>query len=154
MAYQATMNGSRRANGRGPTGMVSTLADFANDAATLAELQIKLTSLDLKQASERAARPAFVLVGTAVLTLGATPVLFLGIAEALVVFAGVNRAWALLATAGAAIGLAGVGSYFAWKGLSESAKILKRSREEFARNLAWMKNALSQVGRNSPRLPG
>jgi hypothetical protein len=122
-------------------------SDCARDIVSLAELQSRLLSLDLKQVVRQAAVPA-ALAGTALaVLLGSVPIMLMTIAYALVDVAGWSR-WAafLLATVIGLIlgsGLA-AGAYAIFR---NSFNALDRSRKELADNLRWLKEALSVSGR-------
>src|SRR4051812_49848644 len=139
MADQATVN---RGNGvpiNAPaTAVVSNLAEFGNDFATLAELQAKLASIDLKESAGRAAVPAGLLAGALVLLLGSVPVLLAGVAELIVRYTSIDHHWALLLTAGGAIVLTVVVGALAVSRLRKSFESFQRSREELARNISWI----------------
>jgi hypothetical protein len=151
MADQATVN---RGNGvpiNAPaTAVVSNLAEFGNDFATLAELQAKLAAIDLKESAGRAAVPAGLLAGALVLLLGSVPVLLIGVAELIVRFTSIGHDLALLLTAGGAIVVAGAIGALAAPRLRKSFESLQRSREELARNVSWIKTVLTYSGRSTP----
>jgi Putative Actinobacterial Holin-X, holin superfamily III len=61
-----------------------------------------------------------------------------------------ERHWALLLTAGVAIVLAVVVGVLAVPRLRKSFESFQRSREELARNVAWIKTVLTYSGRSAP----
>jgi hypothetical protein len=127
--------------------VVGNLATLGSDVASLAELQAKLIALDLKESAARAAVPlAFVLVG-ATLGLAAIPVLLLGAGELLVSLAHMQRAWAYLAVGALALAMGLILALVLLPKVTASFSTLTRSREELARNLAWIKTVLAYSGR-------
>jgi uncharacterized membrane protein YqjE len=151
MADQATVN---RGNGvpiNAPaTAVVSNLAEFGNDFATLAELQAKLAVIDLKETAGRAVVPVGLLVGALVLLLGSVPVLLIGVAELIVRYTSIGHDVALLLTAGGTLALALVIGALAVPRLRKSFENLQRSREELIRNVSWVKTVLTYSGRSAP----
>ena len=127
--------------------MIGNIAEFGNDLATLGELQAKLAVIDLKETVGRALVPAILAVSALLLVLGSLPVLLLGVAWLLITKAGMNEGWAMLATAGVALILAGILAFLAIPALRRSFASLDRSREELARNVAWIKTVLAYSGR-------
>ena len=151
MADQASLRNGGRSNGFGPAGMVSSLAEFAHDTATLAELQAKLTVVELRKTAARATLPAVVLAGSGVLALAALPVLLFGIAQLITTYGGLALGWSLLLVAVVCLALAGVAGWLCLGRVTKSFEELRTSREELVRNAAWIKTVLAQSGRFTPR---
>jgi uncharacterized membrane protein YqjE len=153
MADQATVNGGAQARTGAPfgEGVLSSLAGFGGDVTNLVELQARLAALDLRDATQRATMPAGLVAGGLMLLLGSIPVALLGIAELLVVGFRMQRAWALILTAGVAIAIGVLSALIGLPRLKSSFESLRRSREEFVRNVAWVKTILAQSGRYTPR---
>jgi len=155
MADQASvnrLNARYNGNGFGPAGMVGSLAEFAHDATTLAELQAKLTLLDLKDSTQKAAVPAIVLAGAGIVSLAALPVLLFGVAELITFYGGLKLPWSLLLVSGLTIILAAIAGALAWSRFSKSFDAMRRSQEELVRNIAWIKTVLAHSGRFTPRV--
>lgn len=152
MADQTALNGGPRGRVANPLvdGVLSNLAGFGTDLATLAELQAKLALLDVKEASQRASIPVSIAAGAFALGLGSLPVALLGVAELLIMVFKMQRAWALLLTAAVVLGAAALAASIAVPRLRASFETLRRSREELTRNLAWVKTILAQSGRYTP----
>jgi Putative Actinobacterial Holin-X, holin superfamily III len=151
MADQATVSRSDGVPIDAPaTAVVSNVAEFGNDFATLAELQAKLAVIDLKESTGRAALPGGVLAAALVLLLGSVPVLLAGAAELLVRYTTIGRGWALLLTAVVALVLAVVIGALAAARLARSFASFQRSQEELTRNVAWIKTVLTYSGRSAP----
>jgi hypothetical protein len=120
------------------------LAGLLHDVMTLAELQFKLLAVDARDASMRAVAPLALLSGAAVFALSALPLLLIALAQLLRDQAG----WApALATFVAVI----VGLVFAALLAGAGILLLRRclepfvrSRDEFNRNVTWLKSALKR----------
>ena len=156
MADQATVNANGGVASRVPINspagsMIGNVAEFGHDLATLGELQAKLAVVDLKEATGRAIVPAALAAGALMLVLASLPVALLGVAALLVVDARHGPGWALLATAGATLVVAVVLAVLAIPALRRSFASLDRSREELARNVAWIKTVLAYSGRGPSR---
>jgi uncharacterized membrane protein YqjE len=149
MDDQASLNGGRGLrNGSG--GVVSTISELGSDIATLAELQAKLTVLDLKESTHRAVVPlGLVLAGLAV-ALGCIPVGLLGIAWLIAYALSIHQGWAMLLTAAVALVVGLVVAVVAGRRLGGSFETFQRSREELTRNIAWIKTVLTHSGRPGP----
>lgn len=138
MVDQATMNDRREP----PTRVRESLSDLAHDAVTLAELQVQLLSVDLRDARRGAGPALSQLIAGTVLALGSVPILLLAAAHVLVAtlqwppmgaYALVGAVAALLAAV-----LVGVG----WRQAMRAAATVQRSRSEFMETLRWFKQSL------------
>jgi len=137
-------------NGRSES-VVGGLAEFVNDVSGLAELQFKLASLDLKEATRQAAVPmAIALAGAAVLA-GSIPVVIAGTALLIAAALGTSLAPSLLFTALAFLVVAGAVTAYAARKLIRSLEAFRRSEEELQRNLSWIRTVLVHSGRAAPR---
>jgi len=143
---QGTGNG----NGNG-VGVVGSITDFGNDVTTLIELQAKLTALDLKESKDHLIFPLSLAVVAVVVVLGAVPVALLGVADLLATALNVAPGWSRLLIAGLTLAVAGVIGFLSVKEIGRSLEPLRRSREELARNLAWLRTVLVYSGRSTPR---
>ena len=85
-------------NHAGPGDMVSNVAEFGENLLSLAELQGRLTLLEMKQNVQTARLTAPVILEGAVLGIASLPILLAGIAELLVSELGMKRGLALLAS--------------------------------------------------------
>jgi hypothetical protein len=124
--------------------VVSSFSGLAHDVVELGELQVELLQLDTAAAWQRMRMGVMLFVVAACLLLGSIPIILLIIAEALVEFADWSRT-ASLGVAGL-VGLAATGliAAVAWRRLQTMLAAFERSREEFTRNLAWIKSSLKQ----------
>lgn len=127
---------------RAPLG--SNLAALGRDLARMADLQMQLLNLDLKQFWSRARRGIFVSCLAAIAVLGAIPVLLFGVAGLLEQFARLTPEIARLIV-GAAVLLCGtVTMWFSIRRIGAAAASLQRSQEEMSQNLKWVREALHQ----------
>jgi hypothetical protein len=123
-------------------GVATSFAGLTHDVIELAELQAQLLALDVKSTSQKA-RTSLVLVviGVCVL-LGTTPVALLTFAELLIQQFGWSRAasFASATLLGALLAAGILGA--AWARFRAGVVTIQRSREEFNRNIAWVKSNL------------
>jgi hypothetical protein len=124
-------------------GVKRGMTDVARDLISLAELQSELLQVDAKEAAARAITPIILLVVGSTLALGTIPVVLLLIASALAA-AGLSY-WLSLLIAAIIGGAAAAGAAWAgWKKLRSPLDVFQRSREEFNRNVQWLKHTLSR----------
>jgi uncharacterized membrane protein YqjE len=137
MVDQATMNanGSARRLGR-------NLSDFAHDVVTLAELQLQLLSVDLRDTRATAVPSAIMLCSGLIFAFGTIPLLLAAIAFLLVEFAGWTYSAAFGLVALASITIAGLLAWFGWTRLMAALSVLKRSRDELRETMHWVKESL------------
>jgi len=140
-----------KSNGAPEKRVVSGIAEFGNDIATLVELQAKLALLDSKECLEKAMVPVVLVVIALFAILGALPVLLFGIAELVASALKIGIGWALLLTSAVTLVLAGTVAAVSALRIGPSFSSFRRSREEFARNVAWIRTVLLYSGRNVPR---
>jgi hypothetical protein len=124
------------------------LAELVHDAVTLAELQVELLKVDLRDARQRVTLALALLGLGTVLALGCIPVLLFAAAQGLVVGLGWPAPLAYLAIGAAAAVVAGV---LVWIGARRAAGAMgtvQRSKSEFAETLRWFKGSLRQTERS------
>jgi hypothetical protein len=131
----------------GPGNVVSGVAEFGENLLTLAELQARLVALELQQNLEAAKIPVPVILAGAVLAVVSLPLVLAGIAELLVSELGMKRGYALLGVAVVALAIAGTAIAFAAGRFRRALAGFAISREEFARNLNWVRTVLLHSGR-------
>ena len=129
--------------------MVSNIADFGNDIATLAELQAKLTLLDAKEAATRATTPAIALGAGLVLALGSLPVILLGLADLIASKTSLSAGAAQLIVGLVTLLLAAGIAFLGLRGSLGSLTSFRRSTEELTRNLSWIRTVLVYSGRGA-----
>lgn len=146
MDDQAKVNG----NGSGES-VVGSIADLGNDVATLAELQLKLASLDFNEAKGRALIPLSLVVVGLVALLSSVPVALGGLALLVAQLLSISLGWAFLLVAGVTMLLAGVIVALAGRRLGASLESFRRSRDELVRNISWVRTVLVLSGRPVPK---
>jgi hypothetical protein len=129
--------------------VVSNVAEFGENLLTLAELQARLAALELQQNSEVARISGPVILAGIVLAVVSFPLVLAGVAELLVSELGMKRGYALLSVAVAALAIAGACLGIAGSRLRRRAAGFPISREEFARNLNWVRTVLRHSGRST-----
>lgn len=143
MVDQATVNVGH--NGRGkPVGVGRSVSGLAHDVIALAELQVQLLAVDLRDSRARAVLPVALLVSGVLLALGAMPVLLLGIGWLLVRQAGWTEGAAFLTVGGGAILLAAAIAWIGSRKLQSAIEVLARSCGELSENVQWLKQTLNR----------
>ena len=138
------------ANGAGPGDVVTNVAEFAENLLTLAELQARLAAIELKQNVQAVkVGGGLMLVGGGRAGIAGLPIALAGIAELLVSVLGMNRGAALLAVAVAAFAIAGTCVAIAAARLRGSDVGFPLTKEEFTRNLNWVRTVLLHSGRSA-----
>jgi hypothetical protein len=144
MAHQTTLNGLRF---RHAEGILTNLGDLGGDFATMAELQLKLTMVDAKESLERAKLPTVGLVVAAAVIMASLPVLLIGLAFVLASALAISQGASLLIIGVIVAALAAVLGWFALVAFLKSFESFRRSREEFSRNVNWIRTVLAQSTR-------
>lgn len=150
MADQATVsNGpSDRIHSPIVEGIVGNVTEFGSNLLTLAELQGRLAIYDAQETAGRALLPLALAVAGGVLAAASLPVLLMAAGFLVAGATGWPLGWALLLCGGVAL-IAGslLGALFGRR-IGTSLESFRRSRDEFNRNLSWVKTVLSQSGRS------
>lgn len=127
----------------------ANLAGLAHDALTLAELQVQLLSVDLRDARRGAATALALVLGGGVLALGCVPVLLLGGAQLLVE----QARWPESAAYAAVGALAAVAALLVlrlgWRRTTRALATVQRSREELLETVRWLKESLRPADERS-----
>jgi uncharacterized membrane protein YqjE len=148
MADQASMSRNNGMNHpASPLGVVSNIADFGNDIATLAELQAKLAAYDAKEAASRATFPLILLGSGAVVALASLPVILIGLADLIARWTRISGGMAQLVVGLVSLLLAALACLMGARGSLKSLDSFRRSREELTRNLSWIRTVLIYSGR-------
>jgi len=150
MVDQASVKDGK-SNGSPEARVVGGVAEFGNDITTLIELQAKLAVIDFKEALARATIPMALVVVALALLLAALPVALLGVARLVAVALSIREGWAMLLTAGVVMLAATVTLIVSVRNIPPSFSSFQRSREELARNIAWIRTVLLYSGRHLPR---
>ncbi len=148
-AGSAATNGN--GNGVGAADVVTNVAEFGEDLLSLAELQARLAAIEWRQNVAAAKVGGAVIAVGGVMALAALPVALAGIAELLVWGLNWNRGAALLVVALATMLLSGLAMGLALARLLASDMGFPLSREEFTRNLNWLRSVLLYSGRTARR---
>jgi hypothetical protein len=119
------------------------MTDVARDLISLAELQAQLLQVDAKEAASRIVTPIVLFVVAGALALGTIPVVLLLVASALVA-AGLSYWLSLLIAAIIGIAAAAGAGVAGWKMVRSPLAVFQRSREEFNRNVQWLKHTLAR----------
>lgn len=135
----------------GPGDVVTSLAEFSENLLTLAELQARLATLELKQNIQAARISGPVILAGAVLAVVSFPLILAGIAELLVSELAMKRGYALLSVAIPALAIAGTAVALAVSRLRRRAHGFPLSSEELARNLNWVRTVMLHSGRSTRR---
>ncbi len=173
MADQATMNrtnGSNALGARGSAGaalggrsaaapgleasagqVVTNVAGFGENLLNLAELQARMSAMELRQNIEAVKAVSAVFVISTVMALAALPVVLAGIAELLVRELGFRRGAAFLSVGLTTIGIAALCAAVASVWFRRKRLGFPLSAEEFARNLNWVRTVLRLSGRGAGR---
>lgn len=153
MADQATLtNGpSNRIDSPIVEGIVGNVTEFGGNLLTLAELQGRLAVYDAQESVGRAVLPVALTVAGAVLAVSSLPVLLIAGGYLLAEATGWSMGLALLAVGGGALVLGGLLAFLFGRRIGASFESFRRSRDEFGRNLAWIKTVLAQSGKPATR---
>jgi Putative Actinobacterial Holin-X, holin superfamily III len=135
---------------RSSVGVVTNVASFGENLLSLAELQARLTAVELRRNVDSVKSTGALMVFGAVLALSAFPVMLLGVAELLVTELGMKRGYGLLTTGFAAVLIAGACIAIASHWLRRKPLGLPLASEEFTRNMSWLRTVLRQSSRSWP----
>ena len=144
---------SQRNGSPPPNGVAKGMGELTHDIVSLAELQFELFRIDCREGLKRMLVPVVLLLFAGILALGTMPVALMFVAEFLVQVAGLSRAAAFSIAAvigfvvAVALGVAG------WCYLRGAVRVFERSRDELARNVTWIKNALKRPAPVESRQP-
>ncbi len=121
-----------------------SVAKFIRDLLRMGDLQLQLLSIDLKAVGQSARfATALGLVGLGLL-VGSVPVLMFGVAGVLHLLSLIpmEYAWILVGGMGCTLGMIVLGN--AVNRLTQVSLAMKRSQEEFHKNLEWVRSVLHQ----------
>jgi hypothetical protein len=134
-------NGTARA-AHSPTSVAARhTAKLLRNAVSLAELQAELFKIEVRQRLAGAAKPGLLLIVAISLAIGSTPILLLSLAYFLTDVGGLPHAISLLIATVVGLTAAVAGALVALRGLAREVD-LSLSKEEFGRNVAWIKDVL------------
>jgi Putative Actinobacterial Holin-X, holin superfamily III len=169
MVDQATMNAVNGAGGAGEpqSGVVATsgrasaepatspsagqvasnVAGFGENLLNMAELQVRMSAIELRQNVEALRIVAAVGLTGAIMALASLPIVLAGIAELLVNRLGLSRGSAFLIVGFTTLGLGSLCIISAGLWISRKRLGFPLSAEELARNLSWVRTVLRLSGR-------
>jgi hypothetical protein len=170
MVDQATMNASNGTGGLGepksgrvaPIGRASAtpettasagqvagnVADFGENMLNMAELQVQMAAIELRQNVEAIRIVAGVGLAGTVMALAALPIALAGIAELLVTTLGLSRGTAFLFVGFTTLCLGLLCVMIAGLWIRRKRLGFPLSAEELARNLNWVRTVLRLSGRH------
>ncbi len=121
-----------------------SLARFIRDLLKMGDLQLQLLSIDLKTVGQSARFGSILAVFSAALLMGSIPVLMFGIAGVLHLAARIpiEYAWLLVGGVVSVIGM--ILLSVAVTRITRATQAMKRSQEEFHRNVEWVRGVLHQ----------
>ena len=127
--------------------VVSNVAGFGENLLTLAELQARMSAIELRQNLEAIKSVAAAVVIGTVMAFAALPVVLAGIAELLVTELGFRRGPAFLTVGLATVGIGSLCAVVAGWWVRRKRLGFPLSAEEFARNLNWVRTVIRLSGR-------
>jgi uncharacterized membrane protein YqjE len=142
------MNGNGRHRTQMPD-VAGSVSGLTHDVIELAELQTQLFMLDLKKSTQKTRTCLILAVIAACLLLASLPVALMALAELIVEQLEWSRAAALGVATLVGLVLAGVFAGAAYGIVRNGLVSIQRSRDEFNRNIAWIKSTLKERGRYS-----
>lgn len=127
-----------------PRAMRRNLSQLGSDVMTLAELQVELLQVDMRDWLRACTIPLLLLAAGVLLGLASFPILLLSLAYGLGYMTEWSLAARLLVAGGAGLIVAGAMAVIAVQLLRRDVKILSRSSAELRRNVRWLKELLTQ----------
>ena len=131
--------------------VVSNVTGFGENLLNLAEMQARMTAIELRQNVSAMKTAGTVLATTTLLALASFPVVLAGIAELLVSELAWRRGHAFLTVGLTTIGIAAFVAVTAAVWLRRQQFGFPLSVEEFTRNLNWVRTVLRLSGRRPMR---
>jgi hypothetical protein len=144
MVDETTMNRNNESTPTPPNGVAQGMGDLTHDLVSLAEMQFELVRNDYRAGMKGLLVPVVLLLGAGIVALGTVPVTLLLMAEILIQVAGLSRASAFSIAAAGGVIAAVVLGVVGWSQLRGVGRVFQRSREEWSRNLKWIKLALKR----------
>lgn len=127
-----------------PNGVAQGMGDLTHDIVSLAELQFELFRNDYRAGMKGLLVPVALLLFAGMAAFGTVPIALLLLAEILIQVAGLSRAWALSIAVLSGVIVAVALGVVGWSQLRGVGRVFRRSREEWTRNLNWIKLALKR----------
>jgi Putative Actinobacterial Holin-X, holin superfamily III len=130
--------------GIGKAGLIASWKRLLLDSLSLAGLQAQLFSIDGKAWLGRVHVAIILLIASIVLGLASLPLLLAAAVVGLTVI-GIHVGWALLLVGGVGILVAALVASMSVRRITESSTSFDRSRQEFGRNMSWMREQLTET---------
>jgi uncharacterized membrane protein YqjE len=118
------------------------VAEFLDDLVSLIELQLELTVVDFSENARRAALPLGVAVFGLVVMAASVPVFLLGLALLVATSVNTQLGWVMILVAGGTAAIACSAAACGVLRLRRGFDSFHFSREEFKRNLVWLRKVL------------
>jgi hypothetical protein len=130
--------------------VATSFAGLTHDVIELAELQAQLLALDVKTTSQKSRTSLILAIVGVCLLLGTIPIALVAVAELLIQQFGWSRVagFASAGLLGAVLSAGILGA--AWARFRTGIATMQRSREEFSRNIAWVKSSLRNKAQDNP----
>jgi hypothetical protein len=109
---------------------------------SLMELQAALLKVDAKESLASGGQALLLFLGGALFGLSGVLVLLIAVAQGFREWAGWNWTWSYFAAALLGLTIAASGFLTAWSIVRKSLAVFQRSRDEFQKNLTWLKETL------------
>ena len=135
------MNTNGRARDEEPN-VATSFTGLAHDVLELGELQTQLFVHDVKCTTQKTKTSLLLAVVCACVFLGSVPVLLFALGELITEQTGWPRSAGLAIAAFVGIAVSAGLLLASWNRLSAGLSSLQRSRDEFSRNIAWIKSSL------------
>ena len=119
------------------------VSEFASSIKDLADLQIQLLKVDIKECVQRIRMPAIMLVSGLMLGAACFPVLLATVAFVLVENFELSYAAAFGIAVGVGMGLSLILCLVSLSRLNQGLSVLQRSQQEFVRNLHFVKGEVT-----------
>ena len=120
------------------------VSEFASSVKALADLQIQLLKVDLRECVQRIRMPTLVLITGLMLGAACLPVLLAAGALLLVEYFDFSYAAAFGIAVAVGLGLSLLLSAVSWNRLTKGFSALQRSQQEFLRNVNFVKGGVKQ----------
>ena len=143
-------NGSTAAS---PNGVAKDMGELTHDLISLAELQLELLRNDCREGSKGLLIPVALLLAAGIVALGTVPIVLFLMAELLTQVVGLSRTWALAITALSGCVVAIALGVVGWSRLRRVGRVFARSREEWSRNMTWIRRAWKRPAQSESQPP-
>jgi len=142
MVGETTMNLNNESTTAAPNRVVQGMGELMHDIVSLAELQFELVRNDYRAGMKGLLVPVVLLLVAGIVAVGTAPIALLLMAEILIQVAGLSRASAFSIAVASGFMTAVALGVVGWSQIRGVGRVFRRSREEWIRNLNWIKLAL------------